>query len=162
MRSRSFGTLMSSVTEDTSARLVDSPLGNTSAARSRLFCKHTECPIVYPHGVSPKTETAELRWPLTYKSKFYIFFFFFFFTFLMKLLLFWTRLKAGPIAWMELVSLETKGGAWTCSTSASSRGGSFNLFCWWSCDTVWECLGNLEVSTHMNCQRNLKPISVSY
>lgn len=51
------------------------------------------------------------------------------FTFLMKLLLLWTRLNAGPIAWLELVSLETKGGAWTCSTSASSRRGSVDLPC---------------------------------
>lgn len=65
----------------------------------------------------------------------------FLFTFLMKLLLLWTRLKAGPIDWLELVSLETKGGAWTCSTSASSRGSSFNLLCWWSCDSVWKYLG---------------------
>lgn len=42
MRSRSFGTLMSSVAEDASVRLVVSPLGNTSGARSRLFCKQTE------------------------------------------------------------------------------------------------------------------------
>lgn len=41
MRSRSFGTLMSSVAEDTSVRLVLSPFG-TSAARSRLFCKQSE------------------------------------------------------------------------------------------------------------------------
>lgn len=50
-------------------------------------------------------------------------------TFLMKLLLLWTRLKAGPMTWLELVSLETKGGAKTCSTSASSRGSSLDLLC---------------------------------
>lgn len=42
MRSRSFGTLMSSVDEDNSVRLAVSPLGNTSAAWSRLFCKQTQ------------------------------------------------------------------------------------------------------------------------
>lgn len=41
IRSRSFGTLMSSVAEDASVRLVASPLGNTSAPRSRLFCNQT-------------------------------------------------------------------------------------------------------------------------
>lgn len=58
----------------------------------------------------------------------------------MKLFLRWTRLKAGPIAWLELVSLETKGGAWTCNTSASSWRWSSNLFCCWSCNRVQKSL----------------------
>lgn len=65
----------------------------------------------------------------------------FWLAFLMKLLRLWTRLKAGPIDWLEFFSLETKGGAWTCRTSASSRGSSFNLLCWWTFDQVWEYFG---------------------
>lgn len=88
----------------------------------------------------------EMNFYLEFKMKL------FFFTFLIKLLLFWTRLKAGPINWLELVSLETKGGAWTCSTSPSNRGNSSSLLCTWSYGTVrnmqgcWS--GNKSHSTH--------------
>ncbi len=146
MRSRSFGTLMSSVAEDVSARLVVSPLGNTSAAGSRLFCKQAEKQQI--RFLTKRPDKCDLKRQILYQygwcqidskkngtlsdlvsQNFLSVLFVCVFTFLMKLFLLWTRLNAGPIEWLELVSLVTKGGAWTCSTSASSRGSSFKFFC---------------------------------
>lgn len=144
MRSRSFGTLMSSVAADASVRLLASPLGGLSAARSRLFCtakkqrhRNDNYAAFMQEEYIVKTAGSVERFihlgiagstgnglESTNKIAEHLVI-----TFLMKLLLLWTRLNAGPIAWLELVSLETKGGAWTCNTSASSRGGSLNLPC---------------------------------
>lgn len=53
MRSRSLGTLMSSVADDASVRLLVSPLAGLSAARSRLFCKQPRKRQLYNLYVKP-------------------------------------------------------------------------------------------------------------
>lgn len=77
-------------------------------------------------------------------------------TFLMKLLLLCTRLKAGPMTWFELASMETNGGAWTCSTSGSSRGSSLDFVRWKGLQnriTCRRCM--IRISHYVSINKNL-------